>query len=46
MDELSSRQREILALIRAKVAERGYPPSVREIGEVLGLRLHRPVDTW
>lgn len=38
MDELSTRQREILQLIRAKVAERGYPPSVREIGEVLGLR--------
>ena len=38
MDELSTRQREILELIRTKVAERGYPPSVREIGEVLGLR--------
>ncbi len=38
MDELSTRQREILELIRKKVAERGYPPSVREIGEVLGLR--------
>ena len=38
MDELSSRQREILELIRSKVAERGYPPSVREIGDVLGLR--------
>ena len=37
MDELSSRQREVLELIRSKVAERGYPPSVREIGEVLGL---------
>ena len=38
MDELSTRQQEILQLIRTKVAERGYPPSVREIGEVLGLR--------
>ena len=38
MDELSTRQREILQLIRTKVVERGYPPSVREIGEVLGLR--------
>ena len=38
MDELSTRQREILQLIRTKVTERGYPPSVREIGEVLGLR--------
>ncbi|MDR9452049.1 MAG: repressor LexA, partial [Acidimicrobiia bacterium] len=35
MDELSTRQQEILQLIRTKVAERGYPPSVREIGEVL-----------
>ncbi len=38
MDELSTRQQEILQLIRTKVAERGYPPSVREIGEILGLR--------
>jgi len=38
MDELSTRQQEILQLIRNKVSERGYPPSVREIGEVLGLR--------
>lgn len=38
MDELSSRQREILDLIRTTVSQRGYPPSVREIGEVLGLR--------
>ena len=38
MSELSTRQREILELIRAKVAERGYPPSVREIGDALGLR--------
>ena len=38
MGELSTRQREILELIRTKVAERGYPPSVREIGDALGLR--------
>lgn len=37
MDELSERQRQILELIRRKVAERGYPPSVREIGEAVGL---------
>ena len=37
MDELSTRQREILRLIRSKVVERGYPPSVREIGEVLAI---------
>lgn len=37
MDELTTRQREVLDLIKRKVAERGYPPSVREIGEELGL---------
>lgn len=35
---LTNRQREILDLISATVRERGYPPSVREIGEVVGLR--------
>ena len=34
---LTSRQREILDLISSTVADRGYPPSVREIGEVVGL---------
>lgn len=37
MEDLSTRQREILELIKHTVADRGYPPSVREIGEVLGL---------
>lgn len=37
-EDLSDRQREILELIKATVANRGYPPSVREIGERLGLR--------
>ncbi len=37
MDDLTSRQREVLDFIGAKVRERGYPPSVREIGEALGL---------
>jgi len=36
-DQLTTRQHQILDLIKATVAERGYPPSVREIGEVLGL---------
>ncbi len=35
--KLSARQREILDLILQTVAERGYPPSVREIGESVGL---------
>ena len=34
---LTTRQREILAVIRSTVDERGYPPSVREIGEAVGL---------
>lgn len=38
LDELSDRQREVLELIKVTVANRGYPPSVREIGERLGLR--------
>jgi repressor LexA len=36
-DEISARQREILDLILETVQERGYPPSVREIGEAVGL---------
>jgi repressor LexA len=35
--ELTDRQREILDLIRSTVARRGYPPSVREIGDAVGL---------
>ncbi len=35
--EITSRQREILDYIRQTVADRGYPPSVREIGEAVGL---------
>lgn len=34
---LTSRQREILDVIQRHLRERGYPPSVREIGEVVGL---------
>jgi len=38
MENLTGRQQEILDLIRTTVANRGYPPSVREIGDALGLR--------
>ena len=31
--ELTSRQREIFDFCRAFIKERGYPPSIREIGE-------------
>jgi repressor LexA len=34
---LSTRQHTILEMIRAAVAERGYPPSIREIGDAVGL---------
>jgi repressor LexA len=36
-DDLTARQREILAVIDKMQRERGYPPSVREIGEAVGL---------
>ncbi|MGH3662484.1 MAG: transcriptional repressor LexA [Micromonosporaceae bacterium] len=36
-DDLTHRQRRILDVIRDSVAHRGYPPSVREIGEAVGL---------
>jgi repressor LexA len=35
--DLSERQRKILFFIRETVDRRGYPPSVREIGEAVGL---------
>ncbi|BBZ23491.1 transcriptional repressor LexA [Mycolicibacter hiberniae] len=34
---LTPRQRTILSVIRASVNERGYPPSIREIGDAVGL---------
>ncbi|HYY43757.1 MAG TPA: MarR family transcriptional regulator, partial [Actinomycetota bacterium] len=37
VDGLTERQRQTLQFIADKVTERGYPPSVREICEALGL---------
>jgi repressor LexA len=34
---LTDRQQQVLEYIRDTVADRGYPPSVREIGEAVGL---------
>ncbi len=34
---LTERQRQVLECIESSMQERGYPPSVREIGDVLGL---------
>jgi repressor LexA len=36
-DGLTSRQRLVLETIRSSVERRGYPPSMREIGEAVGL---------
>lgn len=35
---LTPRQRKVLRYIRESVARRGYPPSVREIGDAVGLK--------
>jgi repressor LexA len=37
MTKLSKRQQDILAFIKEEVRSKGYPPSVREIGEAVGL---------
>ncbi|PLR77113.1 repressor LexA [Bacillus sp. V3-13] len=37
MPKLSKRQQDILAFIKEEVKKKGYPPSVREIGEAVGL---------
>ncbi|MGY1745650.1 transcriptional repressor LexA [Blastococcus sp. SYSU D00695] len=36
-DGLTQRQRRVLGVIRDSIDRRGYPPSVREIGEAVGL---------
>ena len=36
-EQLTTRQRRILEVIRDAVSDRGYPPSIREIGEAVGL---------
>jgi repressor LexA len=37
MTDLTDRQRQVLEFIDAELRRRGYPPSVREIGEAVGL---------
>ncbi len=37
MNKLSNRQNDILEFIKNRVKQKGYPPSVREIGEAVGL---------
>lgn len=35
---LGAKQQQILAVIQSSIKQRGYPPSVREIGEAVGLK--------
>ena len=37
MEQLSTRQQAILSFIQSELGRKGYPPSVREIGEAVGL---------
>ena len=41
--ELTARQREVLDAIRNYAWERGYPPSIRELGKLLGIKSLRGV---
>ena len=38
MEELTERQKAILSFIKKEIQDKGYPPSVREIGEAVGLK--------
>ncbi len=38
MQGLTDRQKEVLAYIRSSIADRGYPPTLREIGSHMGIR--------
>lgn len=46
MRELNERERAVLACIRKKIRETGYAPSVRELGESLGLRSTSTVQMY
>lgn len=37
MDDLTKRQQDVLKYIKEFIVKKGYPPTVREIGEALGL---------
>ncbi|CEH32397.1 LexA DNA binding domain protein [Aneurinibacillus migulanus] len=37
MNQLSKRQQEIFEFIKKEVKEKGFPPTLREIGEAVGL---------
>ncbi|MBR2852512.1 MAG: repressor LexA, partial [Anaerotignum sp.] len=38
MSELSNKQQQILEYMKTEVREKGYPPSVREICDAVGLK--------
>ena len=44
-DDLTGKRKEILEFIAAQLRDRGYPPSVREIGEAVGLTSSSTVHT-
>ena len=37
MEKLTDRQKDILDIIKRSIADKGYPPTVREIGAKIGL---------
>jgi len=37
MTELTTRQQQVIDAIKDSVNERGYPPTIREIGKTVGL---------
>ena len=43
--QLTKRQQTVLETIRAWIRERGYPPTIRELGKLLGIRSLRGVTT-
>ena len=43
--QLTNRQHTVLESIRAWIRERGYPPTIRELGKILGIKSLRGVTT-
>jgi repressor LexA len=46
MWDLTDKQLKILYIIKDFIIEHGYSPTVREIGEIAGLRSSATVDTY
>ena len=40
--KITNKQREVLEYLKQQVLQKGYPPSVREICDAVGLNLHLP----